>query len=404
MLGSSRVIATNIDESLPFYLLDDYRKELVAEIKRIEKIGDKLALVLDDTIFYPGGGHQPHDTGRVIINGREFLINKVEKRENTILHYLNEFTDTTKLPVGSKVKLMIDWERRYRIMKLHTAEHIFMECIRKEGYDLENGQWGPDKGLIVFNEEIPPETLFKCEAGTNKIIRKDLSVYRVINRNYITIKIDEYSERPCGGTHVSRTGEIGFFKIISILKRGKAVYFNVGNEAIDSIIKDYNDLLSIAINTLNLRQEIDLRKVNKMILDTVKDFSGIRNQNEKLSRMLIKIIIQLPYREVKIGEHVFKAHYLDLTDLEVQPKHLKRIGQLISSGEKEEFVIFKLSEESVALIFKRSKKLFKKLRKELRRITKNESTKVQVSSIEGGLVIKSMNQNIDSIIKLIQTS
>ena len=110
VLFSSKVVAINMDESLPFYLLDDYRRELVAEIKRVEKLGNKLALVLDDTIFYPGGGHQPHDTGRVIINGREFLINKVEKRDNTILHYINDFIDVTELPVGSKVELMIDWE------------------------------------------------------------------------------------------------------------------------------------------------------------------------------------------------------------------------------------------------------------------------------------------------------
>jgi len=396
-MSFSRVIATSIDKDIPLYLLNDYKKELVTRIKEIKRIGKQLALIFNNTILYPGGGHQPYDTGRIIINNKEFSVDKIERRNNEILHYLDASVGEIEFRAGDKARLLIDWDRRYRIMKLHTAEHIFMEFIRRNGYELENGQWGPNEGVITFNEEIPLDILFECEKKTNEVIRKNLIVYRVIKKDYITIKIGDISERPCGGNHVSSTGEIGCFKITRVLKRGKTIYFNVGEEAISLITEHYNNLLFNGYAKLNLKQDINAERFYKTINDLIKEVSRLRNTNNKLNYIILETIDYLPRRSIKIGDFKASAYCLDLSELDIQAKYLRKLGQLISDSEKCYFLVIKLTDKEIAILFKRSKKLHKTLKKEINKFVKNK--KCIVSSIEGGILIKSMDK-IESLIKI----
>lgn len=393
----SRVIAENPKRDIPSYLFNDYKKELITAIKDIRRVNNQIALIFKDTIFYPGGGHQPHDTGRVIISDKEFFVNRVEKRESEILHYINASIDEIEFRIGDRARLLIDWDRRYKIMKLHTAEHIFMEFIREKGYELENGQWGPSEGIITFNDEIPLNILFDCEKRTNEVIKNNVAIYRVIKEDYITIKIGDVSERPCGGNHVCSTGEIEYFKITRILKRGKTIYYNVGSEAVNLITESYNNLLSTGYMKLNLRQDIGLKSFNKAINNLIMKASQLRDINEKLTYTILEMVNYLPRRSIKIGNFEESARYLDLSHMDIQAKHLKKLGQLISDSEKHYFLVIKLKDGGIAILFKRSRKLHRALKKEISDLLRNK--KYVVSSIEGGILIKSLN-NIEDIVEI----
>ena len=99
------------------YMKDSYLKEFEAVV---ESVKDEKYVVLDKTAFYPNGGGQPFDTGTIEANGEQYPVVFVGKFEGKISHEIAK----SGLKVGDKVTGKIDWERRYRLMRMHTAAHI----------------------------------------------------------------------------------------------------------------------------------------------------------------------------------------------------------------------------------------------------------------------------------------
>src|SRR3989344_8143721 len=98
-------------------LNDSYLKEISAKITAIE--GKSFSL--DKTAFYPQGGGQPIDTGKISFNGKEHKVLSVKKAGQNVLHELDSIEG---LEVGAEVQGKIDWERRYKLMRFHTSAHI----------------------------------------------------------------------------------------------------------------------------------------------------------------------------------------------------------------------------------------------------------------------------------------
>jgi misacylated tRNA(Ala) deacylase len=217
---------------------DAYRKSCEATVVSADGAGIRL----DRTVFYPLGGGQPGDSGLLRLeDGGELRI--VEARKGTdhedVLHVPEE---GAALPApGSKVTAEIDWERRYRRMRMHSCMHVLCSII--EG-DVTGGQVGDGKGRLDFN--LPDTRLDKEEisAALNRIIEEDhplgtrwiseeelqaqpelvrtMSVKPPMGGGRVRlIEIEGVDLQPCGGTHIKRTGEIGRVAVAKIENKGR---------------------------------------------------------------------------------------------------------------------------------------------------------------------------------------
>ncbi|HLD02417.1 MAG TPA: alanyl-tRNA editing protein, partial [Candidatus Nanoarchaeia archaeon] len=115
------------------YLNDSYLKEFDATI---ESVTDGKYVVLDRTAFYPKGGGQDCDTGEIIKDGKEYEVVFVGKFDGKISH---EVKNAAELKEGDKVKGLIDWERRHKLMRCHTAEHVLSAIVEKDHHALVTG-------------------------------------------------------------------------------------------------------------------------------------------------------------------------------------------------------------------------------------------------------------------------
>ena len=114
------------------YMNDSYVKEFDAVV---ESVKDDKYIILDKTAFYPQGGGQPADFGVIIHNGTEYPVVHAGKFEGKISHEVAN----PGLKIGDNVKCKIDWDRRYKLMRMHTAAHIIDAVLYKEAGALCTG-------------------------------------------------------------------------------------------------------------------------------------------------------------------------------------------------------------------------------------------------------------------------
>lgn len=217
---------------------DPYSKSCAASVVSADETGIRL----DRTVFYPTGGGQPGDIGRLrLSDGSEIVIAEARKGESheDVLHIPAEGSPT--LAPGTEVTAEIDWDRRHRLMRMHTCLHLL--CAVVTG-DVTGGQIGDGKGRLDFN--LPDTQLDKEAIGTaiNRLIEEDHPVTpRWISESELDanpdlvrtmsvkppsgggqvrlLEIPGVDLQPCGGTHVARTGEIGPIRIGKIENKGK---------------------------------------------------------------------------------------------------------------------------------------------------------------------------------------
>jgi len=198
-----------LPKTIKEYYEKPYSKEFKAMV--LETNGEKV--VLDKTLFYPGGGGQACDVGK--LNGFEVYF--VNSSDGVIFHHVREHN----LRKGDVIKGEIDWERRYELMKLHSAAHIvyykFIEVFFNGDYEkakVIGSNVAVSKSRIDFAmQESIAEKLVEVEKLSNEFIKE---AHEIITKYLDAEKrvwvCDKY-EMPCGGTHVKNTSEIGEIKL-----------------------------------------------------------------------------------------------------------------------------------------------------------------------------------------------
>jgi misacylated tRNA(Ala) deacylase len=217
---------------------DAYLKTATA---RVVAVRDGKA-ELDRTIFYPLGGGQPGDTGTLIRDSGD-RIAVIDTRKGaepgTVAHVLA--AGATAPEPGETVSLEIDWDRRYALMRLHTALHV-MSCVVIA--PVTGGNIAPDKARVDFDIDITLLDADRITAGTNELIArgvatdtvwitdeeldarpelvKTMSVQppRGVGRIRL-LRISGIDLQPCGGTHVANIAEIGGIQVLRIRNEGK---------------------------------------------------------------------------------------------------------------------------------------------------------------------------------------
>jgi misacylated tRNA(Ala) deacylase len=216
---------------------------------RVVSVGP-AGVLLDRTVFYPLGGGQAGDAGTLTrADGLVVAIADTRKSKaegagpDDALHVPSPDSAeaAASLKPGDAVVADIDWDRRHRLMRMHTALHLLSVVIP---LPVTGGQIGADRGRLDFDMPEPPEDIGALNSALNALIDADLPV----TESWITdaelaanpglvktmsvappvgqgrvrlVKIGDIDLQPCGGTHVARTGEIGRVSIGKIEKKGR---------------------------------------------------------------------------------------------------------------------------------------------------------------------------------------
>ena len=218
------------------YHADSYKTELETTVLAADENG----VVLADTIFYPIGGGQPGDTGNFsTVDGNQYaVVNTVRDRDSgNIVHQLKDHN----LQAGQTVTVAIDWSRRYRHMRMHTAMHLLGSLIhvpvtggqvgaQKSRLDFDVGELQLDKEvltdqinqLIEQGHAIEISAITDAELDANPDLVRTMSVQPPRGAGTIRmIRVQDVDYQPCGGTHVRNTAEIGKVRISKIQNKGK---------------------------------------------------------------------------------------------------------------------------------------------------------------------------------------
>jgi len=233
------------------YQTDAYLKEFDAKITAVDP--QTHSIILDQSAFYPGGGGQPCDFGAILLTGQKLSVGKVKKQAEDVLHFIDgDFS----LPVpGTSVHGIIDWERRYKLMRTHTALHILCGTVfRDYGALVTGGDMEPLGGRMDFEfERMQAGLVHDIEAAVNLEIAnaRDLRV-NILPRNEAfqipdlirtkinllpegisqirTVEIIGLDLQADGGTHVKNTSEVGLVRVVDYKSKGainKRIYISI---------------------------------------------------------------------------------------------------------------------------------------------------------------------------------
>jgi len=219
------------------YMDDCYLREFDARVVEVD--GDRI--VLDRTAFYPSGGGLPSDTGVLKRGSEEYEVKEVRKEGGKVWHTVPGHS----LAKEDEVKGILDWERRYRVMRMHTALHALIAVMNQRyGVLVTGNKVAPDRSRVDLNLERPDRQLVEeAIAETNKILAQGLPVkiyylpreeamkipgivklaialppsverLRIVEIEGIDIQAD-------GGPHVANTKEVGEIVFLKLENKGK---------------------------------------------------------------------------------------------------------------------------------------------------------------------------------------
>lgn len=233
------------------YMDNSYLKEFEAEVVEV----NDNEVVLDQTAFYPKGGGLPEDTGVILKGEEKYIVDQVRKEEDKVFHHVTSLG----LKVGDKVKGMIDWEKRYTIMRMHTGIHALASVFnRRTGALITGNQVGVEKSRLDVNiekfdrkliEEVFLETNEELAKGRNvkiyylpreeafkipgivklaEAMPPNVEKLRIVEIEGLDIQAD-------GGPHVLNTREVGELVLNKVENKGKnnrRVYFTLKPEKV----------------------------------------------------------------------------------------------------------------------------------------------------------------------------
>lgn len=217
---------------------DSYQKAHTSEVVEVLENG----VLLTSTIFYPLGGGQPGDSGSVTINGRDYAVVDTcyaDDRHN-IVHFLEE-ADLSSIQVGDAVDMRLDWERRHRLMRMHTSMHLVCSLISAQATGGSVGETSSRLDFDLQDEIVDKErltadlnalvakalpvtigTITDTELDQNPDLVRTMSVQPPRGHGSVrTVTIEDTDYQPCGGTHVRNTAEIGELLVTGLKNKGK---------------------------------------------------------------------------------------------------------------------------------------------------------------------------------------
>lgn len=251
-------------ETVKLYDNDSHLRIFTAKVISCEEIKGKSYVVLDRTAFFPEGGGQSADTGKI----GDAVVLDAQIRDGVIYH-----TTDRALEEGKEYECELDWDERFRKMQNHSGEHVVSGVIHNLfGYDNVGFHMGHEDITLDTNGVLCEEEIRKIEYLSNLIVAENVNIiceypseeklasmqYRSkleLTENVRIVTIEGYDACACCAPHVSRTGEIGIIKLLDFEKNkgGTRIHMLCGFDA----LKDYNErleLMSGIARSLSIKQ------------------------------------------------------------------------------------------------------------------------------------------------------
>jgi len=356
------------------WLQDPYIDKTRAKIVSCDETDGGFKVLMDKTVFRYKGGGQDCDKGRIFKNNVVFEIIDVEKDEDKTIHIVK---GKGSLKVGDEVVCVLDWNRRYTLMKLHTAEHIFYRSLIREmpnsalkdiwlTFDDKKSE-GYGTIMVESSEPLDWKTLTKVEAEVNKIIHEDRNVKTyIMNVKDLTedirardsllkrvneiriVEVENFDKAACSGTHVRKTGEITFFKVSSIERKRNNTYrisFKVGEDALHFALTVSNQVLW---KTQNLGYNPN------EIIYVLEKYEKLRESFNALKTQLFET---LPFYIEKNKEVVHDVSIYHSICKGFETKELTLLGRKLKKKIKENFIAVLLGTNETTSIVAISKGL-----------------------------------------------
>jgi len=219
---------------------ESYLKEFEAEVVAVNP--GEGAVALNRTALYPGGGGQPNDVGWLLVGGHSLAVSKVKRQGEHIWHWL----DGALPEVGTAITGRIDWERRYKLMRTHTALHVLCGVVwRDYGALVTGGNMEPLSGRMDFEfETLRGELVREIEDKVNAEVQSGRAVrVKILPREQAfqipdlirtkinllpesitevrTVEIVGLDLQADGGTHVANTSEVGRVRVVDYKSKGR---------------------------------------------------------------------------------------------------------------------------------------------------------------------------------------
>ena len=233
------------------YQTDSYLQEFEANVTSV--FSAERAVVLDRTAFYPGGGGQSCDYGKLTVDNLVYPVDKVKKQGENVLHFLGG--DLPLPSIGAASQGTLDWVRRYELMRTHTALHVLCGTIfRDYGAHVTGGDMQPLKGRLDFEfETMRGELVREIETSINQEVAQAREIrVKILPREQAfqipdlirtkinllpegimlvrTVEIVGLDLQADGGTHVHNTSEVGKIRVADYKSKGainKRIYVEI---------------------------------------------------------------------------------------------------------------------------------------------------------------------------------
>lgn len=290
----------NLPETSSLYYKDSFQTEFDAKVLAIV---DSQNVVLDQTCFYPEGGGQPGDIGSLETQSGSIEVTDTQKVGRVILHHIKGNAP----PLESKVHGKIDWNRRISLMRHHTGTHLILGAARRvlgQHAWQAGAQKGPESSRIDIShyDKLTENQIWEIERLATEAALQDINVesqwlpreeaerlygfrlYQggvVPGRDLRIIKIGDWDVEACGGTHCTRTGQVGTLKILHterIQDGVERIVFAGGTQALRAFQAEQTKLRTIS-NTLAAPSE----KIEQYVRSLVDENSKLTHRLEKLT-------------------------------------------------------------------------------------------------------------------------
>ena len=257
------------------YYVNQKQREVDAQVRSCTQTARGWEILLDRTVFFPLGGGQPCDLGRL----GDCRVLDVYERDGEVIHLCEQ-----PLPEGTQVHGVIDWERRFDLMQQHSGEHLLSGIVHKNfGYDNVGFHMGSDVITVDFSGELTAEQLRAVEAEVNDAIWQNIPLniwypdaetlptlqYR--SKKELTgavrlVQLGTWDLCACCGTHVDATGEIGVVKLLSTtrFRNGSRVELLCGKRALQwmNVICEQNREISNLLSAKPMHTADAVRRVS----------------------------------------------------------------------------------------------------------------------------------------------
>ena len=341
MYGLLNIMHIREHMSVRIYEQDAYVFEFEGTVTSV----DKEWIVLDVTAFYPGGGGQVSDLGRIC----NLDVTEVKSKGDDICHKVPGHS----MKAGNKVWCSVDWERRYDLMMGHTAEHLLFSGLKREMPDIGIVKIfiSPESKYVVVDRDVDWDVIARAQNFVNDAIMEDLSVTKMtmtkddlvsenirakterIDGEFVTVvEIGDADTAACSGIHVRETGEIGALIVdrkVSAGKDGYAIHFRVNKDAVARSMELANRCLQIN-DILGTRTDDVVKAVSNMKHDIETGTKQIRSlTKELLNNMRPKNI-----GGVAVHSGIFETNDKNaVTEAAERIKNSGGVAVLITSGE-----------------------------------------------------------------------